>query len=215
MLSIDSKIVKMKIAVIGTGNVGSALSLGFIKAGHEVVFGVRNPDGDFKGKQLATAHRIPIHNIPAAAGYAELIVLSTPASAAGAVAASLGDVQGKIIIDTMNSAFNKHDHFSNTADAVLACCNAVDVVKCFNTTGAENMANPVYNGKAIDMFVAGSSKKAKQAAIQLAKDIGFGEVYDFGGNDKFELIEQWAMCWINLAILQQQGRNLAFTVVKR
>lgn len=34
----------MKIAIIGSGNVGSALASGFIKAKHEVVFGVRNPE---------------------------------------------------------------------------------------------------------------------------------------------------------------------------
>jgi predicted dinucleotide-binding enzyme len=77
------------------------------------------------------------------------------------------------------------------------------------------MADPVYNGTAIDMFVAGSSTKAKQTAIRLAKDIGFAEVYDFGGNDKFDLIEQFALCWVNLAIIQKQGRNLAFKILRR
>ncbi len=33
----------MKIAIIGAGNVGKALAGRFAKAGHEVVFGVRDP----------------------------------------------------------------------------------------------------------------------------------------------------------------------------
>ena len=56
---------------------------------------------------------------------------------------------------------------------------------------------------------------AKRELSQLAKEIGFGQVLHFGGNDKFELIEQMAMCWINLAILQGQGRGMAFKVVMR
>ena len=48
----------------------------------------------------------------------------------------------------------------------------------------------------------------------LAKDVGFGEVYDFGGNDKFDLIEQFAFCWVNLAI-KKNGRDLAFNFEKR
>jgi hypothetical protein len=40
-------------------------------------------------------------------------------------------------------------------------------------------------------------------------------VYDFGGNDKFDLIEQFAFCWVNLAIIQKQGRDLAFKILRR
>jgi 8-hydroxy-5-deazaflavin:NADPH oxidoreductase len=65
------------------------------------------------------------------------------------------------------------------------------------------------------MFTAGSSEKGIAVATQLAKDVGFGAVYHFGGNDKFNLIEQMAYCWINLAIVQKQGRNMAFKIVRR
>ena len=34
----------MNIAIIGKGNVGTALAAGLIAAGHRVIFGVRNPD---------------------------------------------------------------------------------------------------------------------------------------------------------------------------
>jgi predicted dinucleotide-binding enzyme len=77
------------------------------------------------------------------------------------------------------------------------------------------MANPVYNTTAIDMFVAGDSEKGKDAAIQLAKDAGFAECYAVGGNDKFELMEQFAWFWINLAMFQGQGREMGFKLLKR
>src|SRR4029453_12248580 len=40
----------MKIAIIGAGNVGSALGHGGASAGHEIVFGVRDPN-DTKVKE--------------------------------------------------------------------------------------------------------------------------------------------------------------------
>ena len=66
-----------------------------------------------------------------------------------------------------------------------------------------------------DLFVAGDSEKGIQVAIQLAKDAGFDECYYIGGNDKFELMEQFAWFWINLAMFQGQGRDIGFKLLKR
>lgn len=205
----------MKITIIGTGNVGGTLAKRFADAKHDIVLGVRDTNS-FKGKELLNySTNITANTIPEAVKQAEVIILSVPAQFADSTAQSLGDVSGKVIIDTMNGVFMRPEGFTNTADAILANCNTTDVVKCFNTTGYENMLNPNYHGQGIDMFTAGSSTKGIAVATQLAKEIGFENVYHFGGNDKFNLIEQMAMCWINLAILQKQGRNMAFKVVWR
>lgn len=66
-----------------------------------------------------------------------------------------------------------------------------------------------------DMFMAGDSTKAKAVAAQLAEDLGFAECYDFGGDDKISLLKQLAMAWVNLAIFQKMGRNIAFKILKR
>jgi predicted dinucleotide-binding enzyme len=205
----------MKIAIIGSGNVGGALAKTLADASHTISIGVRNTT-NFKGKELLSySPRISAHPIREAVLRSEVIILSVPSQFALATAKALGDVNGKIIIDTMNSVFEKPEGFTNTADAILSAVNCTDVVKCFNTTGYENILNPVYEGKGIDMFTAGNSERGIATAEQLAREIGFGEVYHFGGNDKFELIEQFALSWINLAILQKLGRNLAFRVVRR
>jgi hypothetical protein len=206
----------MKIAVIGSGNVGGTLAKAFIKAGHTVVMGVRFPLSDKSVKLATEIGKERFDTVEGAVGQAEAIVVSAPATKAIEVAKELGNTEGKVIIDTMNIVMGQGPQgYSNTAEAILAHTPTKDVVKCFNTTGFENMANPDYNGQAIDMFVAGGSEKAKAVAIQLAKDIGFGAVYDFGGNDKFFLIEQFALCWINLAIFQKRGRGMAFHVLNR
>jgi 8-hydroxy-5-deazaflavin:NADPH oxidoreductase len=205
----------MNITIIGSGNVGGTLAVAFRKAGHSVIFGVKDPKTHFKGKELADQFGFPYFSIKDAVEKSEIIILSIPAQFAADMAKGLGNVVDKIIIDTMNAVLMKPEGFTNTTDAILANCNTTDVVKCFNSTGFENMANPIYNGKGIDMFVAGNSEKGKHVATQLAKDIGFANCYDFGGNDKFFAIEQFAFAWINLAIIQKHGRNLAFKLIKR
>lgn len=77
------------------------------------------------------------------------------------------------------------------------------------------MSNPIYQGEGIDIFMAGNSLEAKALAKQLALDPGLANCRDFGGDEKVQLLEQWALCWINLAILQGHGRDLALKVVKR
>jgi predicted dinucleotide-binding enzyme len=185
----------MKIAIIGSGNVGGALAQGWAKAGHQIVFGARDPK-EFKGNRLGEVENISVAGIQS-------------------IAKAMGDVHDKVIIDTMNSVRIKPEPFSNTTEALLSLTNCKDVVKCFNTTGAENMGNPVYDGKGIDMFYAGDSDKAKKVAELLAKDLGFENVYNFGGSGQFNLLEQFALCWINLAMMQGYGRNFAFKILKR
>lgn len=205
----------MKIAIIGTGNVGGALATKWAAKGHQVFLGVKDQH-DFKGKELLNNPHTTAHTVQEAVALAELILIAVPATAVVELCQSMGHTEGKIIIDAMNIVMGRGPAgFSNTADAILAHTATADVVKCFNTTGYNNMVNPDYNGQAIDMFVAGDSEKGRAAAIQLAKDAGFGECYSIGGNDKFQLMEQFAWFWINLAMFQGQGREIGFRLLRR
>ncbi|CCH00737.1 hypothetical protein FAES_2728 [Fibrella aestuarina BUZ 2] len=206
----------MTIAIIGSGNVGGALAQRFAEVGHTVLVGARFPLSE-KSIGLATKLGEDRFTSPErAAAQSDVIVLATPAQKAIEVVQALGDTTGKVIIDTMNSLRGMGpDGFSTTTDAVLAHTATRDVVKCFNTTGFENILNPTYGEQAADMFVAGHSSHGKAVATQLATEIGFGACYDLGGNDKFALIEQLAFTWINLALLQGYGRGMAFNILTR
>lgn len=204
----------MNIAIIGSGNVGGALAQGWAKAGHQITFGVRDKN-DFKGNRLVELKSISVATMAEAAAQSEVIVIAAVPQAVAAIAQVIGDVSTKIIIDTMNSVRIKPEPYTNTSEALMKLTNCKHLVKCFNTTGAENMADPLYQGKGIDLFYAGDSDKAKQVAAQLAHDLGFENVYNFGGSDKFNLLEQFALSWINLAMMQGYGRGIAFKVVQR
>jgi predicted dinucleotide-binding enzyme len=205
----------MNIAIIGTGNVGGALATQWSAKGHLIYLGVRNPQ-EFKGMELLSLPNIQAMGIAEAVQAAEVVVVATPAPAAVAVAQSLGDTTGKFIIDTMNMVMGRGpEGYSNTADALLDHTATREVVKCFNTTGFNNMLNPVYGNQRLDAFVAGDSERGKAIAQQLALDAGFANCYSIGGNDRFALMEQFAWFWINLAMVQGQGRNIGFKLLKR
>ena len=205
----------MKIAIIGTGNVGGALATKWAHKGHEIFLGVRDVN-NFKGQHLLSNPNTKVCTTHAAVQNAGVILISTPAMMAIEVAKSLGETNGKVIIDTMNIVMGRGPSgFTNTSDAILANTFTNDVVKCFNTTGFNNMVNPNYGDQVLDAFVAGDSMRGKEAAKQLAKDAGFAECYDIGGNDRFELMEKFAFFWINLAMFQGQGRDIGFKLLKR
>ena len=205
----------MKIAIIGTGNVGGALASKWSEAGHEILLGVRDIS-NFKGMDLLHHKNTSVHLIQDAVSSAEIILIATPATKALEVAKSLGDTTGKILIDSMNIVMGRGpEGYHNTADAILDHTQSDSIVKCFNTTGFNNMENPKYNQGTIDMFCAGDDQNAKAIVQELAREAGFAECYDIGGNDKFSLMEQFAWFWINLAMFQGQGREIGFKLLRR
>ncbi len=205
----------MKIAIIGAGNVGGALGLNFAKKGHTVILGARNLNSEDVQSLLNANSNIFARSVSEAIEASEVVLFSTPPQAAVEIAQANPSLKNKVVIDATNSVFKKPGPYKTAFEGIKDVTGCEDIVKCFNSTGFENMKDPVYNGTGIDMFLAGNSKKAKEIASTLAKEIGFAECYDFGGDDKVELLEQFAFSWINLAILQGHGRNLAFKVIKR
>ena len=205
----------MKITIIGTGNVGGALAQQLIKAGHTVLMGAKFPLSE---KSIRLATKIGEDRFAAienAVKQSEVIIITTPPDAVLQIIPQLGNIDGKTIIDATNSIRVKPEPYATAYHAIKAITKSDPVVKCFNTTGFENMLNPNYNGEGIDMFCAGDNKQAKEIATQLSKDIGFAKCYDFGGDNKVELLEKFALSWINLAIMQGHGRDLAFKIVRR
>ena len=203
----------MNIAIIGTGNVGGALATQWSKAGHSIYLGVRDVH-DFKGKELLDNAHTSVHPIAEAIAAAEVILVASPPQFAESQASIFGNLKGKVLIDATNAVRTKPENYPTAFHAFSALTEA-KVVKCFNSTGFENMQNPSYGEQQLDMFMAGDSDVAKATARQLAKDAGFENCYDFGDHTKVELLEQFALAWINLAIFQGLGRGIGFKVIRR
>lgn len=205
----------MKIAIVGAGNVGGALAKQWAKAGHTILLGLRDLNSADAKELKKISSNISSDTINDAIKNSEVVLFSTPPDAAVEVAKQNPSLKNKIIIDSTNSVFKRPEPYKTAFEGIKKETGCENVVKCFNSTGFENMENPKYGEIAVDMFAAGSSSKAKEIASKLSLDAGFAECYDFGGDDKAELLEQFALCWINLAIMQKQGRNIAFKILRR
>ncbi len=213
----------MKLAIIGAGNVGGALGLAWVqKAGHEVFFGVRDPKVEKTQSLLrAIGDKARAGTAAEAAASADIIVLSTPWPAAEAAIRSMGDIRGKVILDTTNPLTRGPDgisleigHSISAGEKVQGWAAGASVFKTLNTTGFGNMANPVYNGVKSVMFVAGDDVVNKPKVINLVSELGF-EVIDAGPARNARLLEAHAMLWIDLALARGQGRDFAFAIVRR
>jgi hypothetical protein len=209
----------MKIAIIGTGNVGQALAYGWTNKGHHVTFGSRNPTGEkAQAAVAATGGKVAVKREQEAVQSAEVVILAVPWEATESVVKGLGDLAGKVLIDATNPigpgfqlAVGKD---SSGAELVQQWATHARVVKAFNSTGAENMHNPIYHGEPTTMFICGDEAAAKTVVKGLAEDLGFA-VADTGGLMTARYLEPLAMLWIHLAIVQKQGRDIAFKLVHR
>ena len=213
----------MNLAIIGAGSVGGTLGTAWAqKAGHEIFFGVRNPQSDkVQALVRSLGGKARAGTVAEAAASAGIIVLATPWNGAEAAIRSMGDVSGKLILDATNPLAMGPDglgleigHDTSAGEKVQGWANGASVFKTLNTTGYGNMADPVFRGVKSVMFVAGDDAAAKPKVIALLAALGF-EVIDAGPLRNARLLEAHAMLWIELALKRGLGRDFAFAILRR
>ena len=209
----------MKIAIVGAGNVGGTLGQAWARKGHDVFFGVRNPRDD-KTRQLlqGIGSKARAGTVAEAAAFGAVVVLATPWQATEEAVRSAGDLGGKVVIDCTNPL--KADFsaleigFSTSgAEQVARWAKGARVFKAFNTTGFNNMADPVIHGIRTAMFVCGDDEAEKPTVLRLAAEVGFDAV-DAGKLVIARLLEPFGMLWIHLAF-SGVGRDFGFALLRR
>jgi NADPH-dependent F420 reductase len=209
----------MEIAVIGTGDVGRALGSRWSEGGHRVAFGSRNPEaGRVQEVVRVAGENAHACGIAEAAQQAEVVVLAIPWKAAERTLKEIGPLQGKILVDPMNpsqeDAFALLQKGRAAGEWVAQWAPGARVVKAFNTTGWENMADPLYDGEPLTMFLCGDDPEAKRVVGGLARELGF-EALDVGDLHASWALEGLARVWINLAHRAGLGRDIGFHLLRR
>lgn len=211
----------MKIAIIGTGNVGGTLARKWGKRGHSIYLGVRDTKAQHVQKLIQNiGARASAHSPKEAVSKADVVVLATPWAATEEVVKSLSaDLKGKCLIDCTNPL--KKDlsglevgHTTSGGELVQSWAPQAQVFKAFNTTGFNNMEDPVIEDRKTIMFYCGDDRVKRDWVRELVVDVGF-EALDVGPLSSARLLEPWALLWIQSAYKHGLGREFGFSVVRR
>ena len=201
----------MRVAIIGTGNVGNALATALCRAGNEIVFGARSPEAGAPDQRT----------IAEAVATADASILAVPFGAGAEVIAAAGGFAGKIVIDATNPLGMTDGALGLTlgyttsgAEQIAALAPQARVFKAFNQTGWENMqdARP-YAARPV-MFVAGDDDAGKKIVLRLVTDAGL-EAVDLGALGTARLLEPFAMLWIELARQRGFGSDFSFALQRK
>jgi predicted dinucleotide-binding enzyme len=197
----------MNIGIIGAGNLGARLATGWLRAGHAITFGVRDP-----GRQAGAGPAgVRAAGVADAARDAEVVALATPWPAVPDALAAAGALAGKILIDCTNPLrFGaaglelEIGHTTSGGETVAALVLGAAVVKTLNQTGFANMehAGGFVPLPAV-MYVAGDNADAKRVVLGLVSELGF-QAIDAGKLAIARLLEPMAMLWIHMTMNRDQ-----------
>jgi len=210
----------MKIAVVGTGNVGSTLGRRWAGNGHQVVFCSRTPDSDrVKALVDAAGPNASAAGLSEGVRASDVVVLATPWPATLATVEGVGSLQGNILIDCTNPlrpdlSGLSIDAGTSGAEQVAQRAKGARVVKAFNSISSRTMASPLFGSEKADLFLCGDDADAKATVAQLAQELGF-EVVDTGPLSSARYLEYLALLWVHMAFKENWGPNFTFKVLKR
>ena len=165
----------MRIAVIGTGKMGRGFAAA-LSPMHDVVFGSRDPD---RAASIAkkTGAVGAVTSGDAATG-ADAVFLAVPWKAMDDVLTDLGALRA-VVID-MSNPINQQEREglkgTSAAQRIQERLQKASVCKAWNHVHATHLTDPIVDGVASSVLIAGDDAKAKAVVSGLAHDMGFDPV---------------------------------------
>ena len=210
----------MKIAIVGTGSVGTVLGRRLGCVGHEITFVSRTP-----ASERSQALRL----LPGVVGVRKslqdldpmppVVIYASPYDHAQQMLQQAGDFHSAILIDCTNPLNKTFDalqlgHCESAGERMAQWAQGARVVKSFNTTSVATMAEPKYGEHQATQFYCGDDESAKQVVAGLIGDLGM-EPVDAGPLRHARYLEATAMLYIHLAVRGGWGGNCALKMLQR
>ena len=212
----------MNVGIIGSGEVARVLASGFLKYGHGVLLGTREP-----AKLAGWAAQNPggrVGSVGEAASFGEVLVLAVKGAAAADAlrAAGAGNLAGKPVIDVTNPIAE-----GPVVNGVLKFFTDLDeslmerlqrefpdarFVKAFNSVGSGRMVDPQFAGGKPTMFICGNDQAAKRTVEGILEQFGW-ETADMGVAEAARAIEPLCILWCIPGFLRNEWSH-AFKLLK-
>jgi predicted dinucleotide-binding enzyme len=214
---------QMKIGIIGSGVVGQTLAAGFVKHGHQVEIGTRDPAKlkDWSAKNADAK----VKSFAEAAGFGDVVVLAVGGEVAQQALTLIGPnaLQGKTVIDACNpiggappvngvlSFFTPQNQ--SLMEQLQKAYPSAHFVKAFNSVGSAHMVNPVFAGGRPTMFICGNDTDSKKTVAQILEQFGW-DTEDMGAIEAARPIEALCMLWCIPGIGKNDWSPHAFKLLR-
>nr|MBK7068180.1 NAD(P)-binding domain-containing protein [Deltaproteobacteria bacterium] len=208
-----------KVGVLGSGDVGKVLALGFKKHGHDVRIGSR------EGTKLAgwsAENGVAEGTFEAVAAHGEVLVLGVTGRVAEEVVTGLArTLEGKTVIDATNPIAGGPvngilPYFTGPNDSLMErlqkAAPGARFVKAFSSVGNAFMVNPSFPGGRPTMFIAGDDAGAKAQVTGILEQFGW-DAEDVGGVEGARAIEPLCQLWCAPGFQRNQWTH-AFKVLR-
>lgn len=215
----------MKIGIIGSAQVGQALSKAFLSEGYEVMLGTRNTEKPevlkFKSENLS----VEIGNFGQTAKFGEMLVLATGGTITEEAIklAGVSNFSGKVVIDTTNPIAKEPPvngvlkYFTTPDDSLMERIQKwlpdAKLVKAFNSVGNALMYRPGFKGGPPTMFICGNDEEAKKKVSAILRSFGW-EAEDMGKVEAARAIEPLCILWCIPGFVRNQWTH-AFKLLKK
>lgn len=209
----------MKVAILGSGDVGQALAKAFKSEGHEVQLATRDVKSD-KAKAIRDVQGIEVRTFAEAAEWCELAVLCVLYTALDDVVAEIKDhLKDKVVIDVTNPL----DLSSGMPPSLLIGTNdsageevqrklpEAKVVKALNSVGNGHMYKPRFGDIVPTMFYCGNDRGAKEVVHTILLSFGWQPV-DIGDITGSRELEPLCILWVKYGMVTNTW-NHAFTML--
>jgi 8-hydroxy-5-deazaflavin:NADPH oxidoreductase len=194
----------MKVGVLGSGDVAKTLAAGFLKHGHFVKIGSRNPAklADWAAQNSGSS----AGTFTEAAEFGEVVVLAVKGNAASEALSLAGksNLAGKTVIDACNPIADAPpekgvlrfftDMNQSLMETLQSQFSGAHFVKAFNSVGFACMINPEFAGGKPTMFICGNDDAAKKQVAQINEQFGW-ETADMGPAEAARAIEPLCILW--------------------
>jgi len=214
----------MKVGIIGSGIVGRVLATAFIREGHDVMLGTRNPSKDEvqKWKKENPAGQSGLFS--EAAKFADLVVLATGGSVTEEAIKLCGadNFKNKVVIDATNPIAAAPPvngvlkYFTSLEDSLMERIQRLlpqaKLVKAFNSVGNAFMYKPQFKEGKPTMFICGNDDGAKKTVTEILTAFGW-ETEDMGKVEGARAIEPLCMLWCIPGMTRNQWTH-AFKLLK-
>lgn len=210
---VNGRLAKSRVGVLGSGEVGRCLAVGFGSRGHEVMIGSRDPGKPELREWLSEEGAgIEAGTFAETAAHGELLVLALLGTAAEQAITDAGVEQfsGKVVIDAMNP-LDFSDGFppklsvngeGSLGERVQRALPDARIVKAFNTIGSGYFVDPSFSEGKPTMLIAGDNADAKRIVGDVLADFGWSEPVDIGGIEGSRELEAICIAWVKIGGLR-------------